>query len=134
MEIKPIMFQKKYQVIEYMQLRIKEQMKLIVCSKSDLDNNLRVYQQYMREKQLFERVYLLVSMIPATRNIETIEPFLSLIKFELEEEGYERRWNQFSVSLNELLKTEKVSVVNIENVFRKFLMSLLADLMIFTSK
>lgn len=134
MEIKPIMFQKKYQVIEYMQLRIKEQMKLIVCSKSDLDNNLRVYQQYVREKQLFERVYLLVSMIPATRNIETIEPFLSLIKFELEEEGYERRWNQFSVSLNELLKTEKVSVVNIENVFRKFLMSLLADLMIFTSK
>lgn len=134
MEIKPIMFQKKYQVIEYMQLRIKEQMKLIVCSKSDIDNNLRVYQQYMREKQLFERVYLLVSMIPATRNIETIEPFLSLIKFELEEEGYERRWNQFSVSLNELLKTEKVSVVNIENVFRKFLMSLLADLMIFTSK
>lgn len=134
MEIKPIMFQKKYQVIEYMQLRIKEQMKLIVCSKSDIDNNLRVYQQYMREKQLFERVYLLVSMIPATRNIETIEPFLSLIKFELEEEGYERRWNQFSVSLNELLKTEKTSVVNIENVFRKFLMSLLADLMIFTSK
>lgn len=131
MEIKPIMFKQKYQVTEYMQMRIKNQMQDVICSKGDLDDNLRIHNQFMNEKQLFEKVFLIVSMIPATRNIQSIEPFLSLIKFELEKEGFDNCWNQFSTSLNEVLKADKVSVTQIEGVFRKFLMSLMTNFLIF---
>lgn len=89
-------------------------------------NSFTTYQSFIEEKQLYERIYMLLYAMPTTASPKVLQPYLVFLFDELEKAELEDIAKRFVEYLEKLDQKEVIDSTDLEKEGRTLLMRILS--------